>query len=41
MIPKFPHPDRISVVVIGGSTDPVSQVANFSYGKSVSIDKWM
>jgi hypothetical protein len=41
VIPKFPHPNRISVVVIGGSTDPVSQVANFSYGKSVSIDKWM
>jgi len=41
VIPKFPHPNRISVVVIGGQTDPVSQVANFSYGKSVSIDKWM
>lgn len=41
VIPKFPHPERISVVVIGGQTDPVSQVANFSYGKSVSIDKWM
>lgn len=41
VIPKFPNPNRISVVVIGGSTDPVSQVANFSYGKSVSIDKWM
>jgi hypothetical protein len=41
VIPKFPHPDRISVVVIGGSTDPVSQVANFSHGKSVLIDKWV
>jgi hypothetical protein len=41
VIPKFPNPNRISVVVIGGSTDPVSQVANFSYGKSISIDKWM
>jgi hypothetical protein len=41
VIPKFPHPERIAVVVIGGQTDPVSQVANFSYGKSVSIDKWM
>ncbi len=41
VIPKFPHPERISVVVIGGSTDPVSQVANFSYGRSISIDKWM
>ena len=41
VIPKFPHPDRISVVVIGGQTDPVSQVGNFSYGKSISIDKWM
>ncbi len=41
VIPKFPHPSRISIVVIGGQTDPVSQVANFSYGRSVSIDKWM
>ena len=40
VIPKFPHPNRISVVVIGGSSDPVSQVANFSYTRSVSIDKW-
>jgi hypothetical protein len=40
VIPKFPHPERISIVVIGGQTDPVSQVANFSYGRSVSIDKW-
>jgi hypothetical protein len=41
VIPKFPHPDRIAIVVIGGQTDPVSQVANFSYTRSVSIDKWM
>jgi hypothetical protein len=41
VIPKFPHPERIAVVVMGGQTDPVSQVANFSYNKSVSIDKWM
>ena len=41
VIPKFPHPERIAVVVIGGQTDPVSQVANFSYGRSISIDKWM
>jgi len=32
---------EIGTLVIGGSTDPVSQVANFSHGKSVSIDKWM
>lgn len=41
VIPKFPHPSYINVVVIGGQTDPVSQVANMSYGKSISIDKWM
>jgi len=41
VISKFPHPDRLAIVVIGGQTDPVSQVANFSYGRSISIDKWM
>jgi hypothetical protein len=30
----------INVVVVGGQTNPYYQVANMSYSKSVSIDKW-
>ncbi len=41
VIPHFPHPSYINVVVIGGQTDPVSQVGNLSYRRSFSIDKWV
>jgi hypothetical protein len=40
LIPRWPSPAMINVVVIGGQTNPYYQVANMSYSKSVSIDKW-
>ncbi len=41
IIPHWPNPAMINIVVIGGQTNPYYQVANMSYLKSVSIDKWM
>jgi len=40
LIPRWPNPSAINVVVVGGQTNPYYQVANMSYSKSVSIDKW-
>jgi hypothetical protein len=40
LIPHWPRPDMINVVVVGGQTNPYYQVANMSYLRSVSIDKW-
>ena len=41
LIPRWPSTALINVVVVGGQTNPYYQVANMSYSKSVSIDKWM
>ena len=41
LIPRWPSTSLINVVVVGGQTNPYYQVANMSYSKSVSIDKWM
>jgi hypothetical protein len=41
LIPHWPRPDMINMVVVGGETNPYYQVANMSYLKSVSIEKWM
>jgi len=41
LIPHWPNTSLINVVVIGGQTNPYYQVANMSYSRSVSIDKWM
>jgi hypothetical protein len=40
LIPHWPRPDMINIVVVGGQTNPYYQVANMSYLRSVSIDKW-
>lgn len=40
VIPHFPRPTSINIVVAGGQTNPLSQAGNLSYGTSVSIDKW-
>jgi hypothetical protein len=41
LIPRWPRPAMINVVVVGGQTNPYYQVANLSYLRSVSIDKWV
>jgi hypothetical protein len=41
LIPRWPRPGMINAVVVGGETNPYYQVANMSYVRSVSIDKWM
>jgi hypothetical protein len=41
LIPRWPSTALINVVVVGGQTNPYYQVANMSYARSVSIDKWM
>ncbi|HXR16568.1 MAG TPA: hypothetical protein VN777_10260 [Terriglobales bacterium] len=41
LIPRWPSTALINVVVVVGQTNPYYQVANMSYSKSVSIDKWM
>jgi hypothetical protein len=41
VIPHFPRPSSINVVVVGGQTNAYSQAGNLSYGTSISIDKWM
>jgi hypothetical protein len=40
LIPRFPDPEGISVVVVGGETNAYWFAADFSYLKSQSIDKW-
>jgi hypothetical protein len=39
-IPRWPSTQLIHVVVVGGQTNSYDQVANMSYVRSVSIDKW-
>jgi hypothetical protein len=41
LIPRWPSVQSINVVVVGEQTNPYYQVANMSYSRSVSIDKWM
>lgn len=41
LIPRSPRPAMLNVVVVGGQTNPYYQVANLSYLRSVSIDKWV
>jgi hypothetical protein len=41
LIPRWPSTSMINIVVVGGQTNPYYQVANMSYSRSVSIDKWM
>jgi hypothetical protein len=40
VIPWWPHPSNIEIVVAGGSTNAFFQVGNLSYSVSASIDKW-
>ena len=40
MVPRFANPKGISVVVVGGETNAYWFAADFSYTKSVSVDKW-
>ncbi|HUA01587.1 MAG TPA: UGSC family (seleno)protein [Candidatus Aquilonibacter sp.] len=40
LIPRWGNKSLINVVVVGGQTNPYYQVANLSYSRSVSIDKW-
>jgi len=41
LIPRWPNKAMINTIVVGGQTNPYYQVANMSYARSVSIDKWM
>jgi hypothetical protein len=40
LIPRFPNPEAISVVVVGGETNAYWFAADFSYLKSQSVDEW-
>jgi len=40
LIQRWPNKSLINVVVVGGQTNPYYQIANMSYARSVSIDKW-
>jgi hypothetical protein len=40
VIPHFPRPTDLNIVVAGGQTNAYPQAGNLSYGVSVSIDKW-
>lgn len=43
MIPKFESPERISVIVVGGQTNPVYQIyeaVSPGEGITISVDKW-
>jgi hypothetical protein len=40
MIPRFDDPKGINVVVVGGETNAYWFATDFSYVKSVSIDRW-
>jgi hypothetical protein len=40
VIPWWPKPEDINLVVAGGQTNPFFQLGNLSYRVSVSIDKW-
>ena len=39
-VPLFRNVEQMSIVVVGGQTNPYHMVANMSYRGSVSIDKW-
>jgi hypothetical protein len=41
MIPRWPKPDYINVVVAGGETNAFFQAGNLSFRGSISVDKWM
>jgi hypothetical protein len=41
MIPFFPRPADINIVVCGGQANAFFQIANMNHGRSASIDKWM
>ncbi len=40
LIPRFPDPEGISVVVVGGETNAYWFAGDFSYLTSVSVDEW-
>jgi hypothetical protein len=40
VIPRWPKPEHINLVVTGGQTNAFFQVGNLSYRTSVSIDHW-
>jgi hypothetical protein len=40
LVTRWPSSSLVNVVVVGGQTNPYYQVANMSYSRSVSIDKW-
>ncbi|MBN1849414.1 MAG: hypothetical protein JW932_12605 [Deltaproteobacteria bacterium] len=40
LIPRFPFPESVKIVVVGGETNAFWQAGDFRYQKSVSIDQW-
>jgi hypothetical protein len=40
LIPRFPDPEGISVIVVGGETNAYWFAGDFSYLKSLPIDEW-
>jgi hypothetical protein len=40
IVPKFPSPESIDLIVIGGGAKPLYQVGGMKYRCSESIDKW-
>jgi hypothetical protein len=41
MIPRWPKPEAITLVVAGGRLNAFFQVANMSSRESISIDNWI
>lgn len=40
LIAPYHNPDRINIVVVGGETNPLWMVSEYSYMRSESVDKW-
>ncbi len=40
LVPVFPNPDCLHIIVVGGSVDPVCQIFEMRQPCSVSIDRW-
>ena len=40
LIPRFPSPEGVKIVVVGGERNAFWQAGDFRFLKSVSIDKW-
>jgi hypothetical protein len=40
LIGPYDKPENMNIVVVGGETNPMWKVSDFSYNVSASVDKW-